>query len=335
MSGSTAGVPERVQTPAGGREVPVGVLEEGLRACLGRAARVARVEGKPFATSTHPAGRLQVTFDSGERLPVIYKRPQPGRNEYGNEQEIEVYRRLLAGGRFGAPLLYASVHDAARGDYWLFLEDVGECDLGQCDGEDWAAAARWLASMHGAYLGREDELRALNCLGEHGADYYHALAATVRCYLSQAGADQALPCFDALMARFGPVAAYLARQPRTLVHGDIIPNNLLVQPGPRIRPIDWESAAIGLPAWDLARLLDGWGSDRPAFVAAYWAELAKHTDRLPDRQAFERAFRLCDLLNVLWHLSRDARACRDAALVSRSLRKIGNFFTRLEGEADS
>src|SRR5262249_61074587 len=89
-----------------------------------------------------------------------------------------------------------------------------------------------------------------------------------RRHLVQAGQGQALRGFDRLMARFDSVVDHLVRQPRTLVHGDVFPHNIVLQPGPRIRPIDWEAAAVGLAAWDLARLLDGWGKDRPPFTLA-------------------------------------------------------------------
>src|SRR5204863_533286 len=140
------------------------------------------------------------------------------------------------------------------GRYWLFLEDLGDGTLKHADNAGWRAAVRWLAAMHGTYLGREDELRALDCLGEHGRSYYVAIADQARENLRAAGAGPALERFDALMDRFGPAISDLAAQPRTLVHGDIFPRNIALQPGGRIRPFDWESAAIGLPVWDLVRL---------------------------------------------------------------------------------
>src|SRR5262249_38892554 len=143
--------------------------------------------------------------------------------------------------------------------------------------------------------------------------------------LEWAGAGRALARFDALMARFPALVAFLAAQPRTLVHGDIFEGNFILQPGPRVRPVDWEGAAIGLAAWDLARLLDGWGSDKPAFVRAYLAELRRHTGAPPDPKCFRVAFRCCVVLNVLWHLGWEAEACRDAAYVDGLLDDLEAF----------
>src|SRR5207248_19877 len=145
-------------------------------------------------------------------------------------------QRLLAGRRFGAPELYGSVYDPARQRYWLFLEDVGEETLEQGDREEWLEAARWLARMHATYHGREAELRGPGCLEEHDAAFYHAVARAGRVNLLAAGAEAALAHFDMLMARFDEVVAALLCEPRTLVHGDIFPANLHLQPGSRIRP---------------------------------------------------------------------------------------------------
>jgi serine/threonine protein kinase len=305
-------------------------LEEGLSVHLGRKVRVAALEGGLLeAQSTHPIDRLRVTLTSGETVSVIFKRLVPRPRSKGGRREVLIYRRLLAGQRFGAPALYGSVYDSGRDCYWLFLEDVGEESLGGGDREHWLAAARKLAEVHAAYHGREEELRAMACLQEHGPAYYHMLAGDARRHLRQAAGRRALARFDRLMARFDAAVAFLVRQPRTLVHGDVFPDNFLFQSGPRVRLIDWEEAAVGLGAWDLARLLDGWGSDKPTFVAAYLAEFARRSggrkppERRPlDEQAFHRTFAHGKILNVLWHLGWDAEACSDAAFVNGLLDEL-------------
>src|SRR5205807_4296869 len=113
--------------------------------------------------------RWWVTLDCGERLGVVFKRLRPGEKLYGNEREVLIYRALLGGQRFGAPALYASVYDEARGHYWLFLEYAGQQTLHRAGMDEWRAAVRWLAGLHAAYWGRADVLRALGCLGEHDA----------------------------------------------------------------------------------------------------------------------------------------------------------------------
>jgi serine/threonine protein kinase len=321
-------------SPATPAPKPQDVLEDGLRRWLRRPLRIAALEGVPLeAWSTYPIDRLQVTLDSGEQLPVIFKRLQAGEGLKGSRREVRIYRRLLAGQRFGAPALYASLYDEHQGHYWLFLEDLGEETLKGGDREDWMAAVRLLARMHGTYLGREEELRALDCLGDQGTDYYHAIAGTARLHIKSSGDPKALARFDALMAPYPGLVAELIRQPRTLVHGDIFPDNLLLQPGPRVRLIDWESAAIGLGVWDLVRLLDGWGTDRAYFIMAYREEMARLTGTVPDDTAFARTLTICTILNSLWHLAWEADACRDAEFVDWLLNELDETWRQLNGRA--
>jgi hypothetical protein len=311
---------------------PREVLEQGLSAHFGRPVRIAGLKRRPLATSSHPIDRLRVTLASGERLRVIFKRLSPGEMLYGNEREVLIYRRLLDGERFGAPALYASVYDEGEGRYWLFLEDLGSSTLDEGDVEEWFAAVRWLARMHGTYHGREADLRALACLMEHGPAYYHMVAQSARRNLDLAGAGEALGRFDALMGRYDSLVDYLVGQRRTLVHGDVFAQNLVLQPGASIRAIDWESAAIGLGAWDLARLLEGWGSMKAAFLSAYLAEFERHFAGPFDQGGFQRLFAHCQVLNALWHLRWSVEACQNAPLVEDLLLTMETRWPRLARE---
>ena len=305
------------------------VLEQGLSAHFGQPVRIAALKRRSQATSSHAIERLWVILASGERLPVVFKRLQPGEELYGNEREVLIYRRLLPGARFGAPALYASVYEEDASRYWLFLEDVGSSTLDDGDVEEWLTAARWLAGMHGTYHSREDELRALGCLMEHGPAYYQMIAQAARRHLELAGTGQALARFDALMGGFDSLVNYLVAEDQTLVHGDIFAQNLVIQAGGRIRPIDWESAAIGLGAWDLAKLLDGWGSMKTTFLAAYLAEFERHVGRPFDREGFQRLFGHCEFLNALWHLRWSVETCQDAAVVEGLLLDMETRWQRL------
>jgi hypothetical protein len=313
------------------RLLAIRLLEEGFSRYLGRPVRVVSLESEPVeAQSTYPIDRLYVSLDSGERVPVIFKRLRPEADHKGSQREVLIYRRVLAEQQFGAPLLYASRYDEPGGCYWLFLEDVGEETLSGGDISDWLEAFRWLAEMHGTWLGREEDLRALDCLTEHGADYYHVDAQIARRHLESAGRPAALARFDSLMARFDELVAWLLRQPRTLVHGDIFAENLMLQPGGRIRPIDWESAGIGLAAWDLTRLLDGWGTDRPMFFDVYWKELALHRTVRLDRPTFERTLTRCEILDALVHLSWDEERCQDSSFVDSALDQIEQAWRQVD-----
>lgn len=300
---------------------PEEVLERGLANHFGRPAQIVEVDAEPLGSfSTQPISRISVTLDGGEKLPVIFKRlePKPEKDARG---EVLTYERLLAGKRFGAPELYASLCDEERGLHWLFLEDVGGWRLEWCEAEAWPAAFRWMARMHAECLGREEELRALDCLDEHGPEFYRALAAAARRNIRRFGGAGTRARFDGLMERFLESSVdYLERRPRTLVHGDASCHNLMVRDGTEIRPVDWEWAAIGPAAWDVMKLLSGWGKKKPTLLAAYIEEFERHAPL--DRKEFERDLDLCRVMHVLWYLRWWIKPCRDPEFVDGLLDKM-------------
>lgn len=295
-----------VRRPVNAEEPIPGEVEEalarGLREHFGRPVHIVELRSRFLDgfVSTHPISRLRLTLDEGEQLTVILKRLQP-RPDRDVRRRILIHRRLLAGGRFDAPAVYASVCDEARGRYWLFLEDVGEWRLDWCDVADWQAAYRWLGRMHAAYHAREEELRALGCLGEHKPAFYCFFARAGREVLQRYAGRRRLARFERLMRRWFDVSvAYLERQPRTLVHGDMYCTNLMVQSGQRIRPIDWDSASIGVAGWDVAQLVAGWGEPEKArWISVYLDEFAQHASFLLDRRAFCRTLAHCEIMRVL------------------------------------
>ena len=295
----------RTPTPVNREELIPNEVEEalarGLQNHFGRPVRIVELHSTFLADtfSTHPIYRLHLTLDGGERLTVIFKLLQPQQDEDAR-REVLIYRRLLGGGRFDAPTVYASLCDEARGRYWLFLEDVGGLRLEWCDVDDWPAAFRWVARMHAEYYGREEELSALGYLGEHGPPFYRFLAHGAREMLQWLDARRQLVRFERLMARWFDLSVeHLALEPLTLIHGDLYCHNLMVQPGPKIRPIDWGFAAIGVAGWDVAKLIAGWGPEKSDFIRIYLDEFALHAPVLIERRSFERSLAHCQIMRTL------------------------------------
>jgi aminoglycoside phosphotransferase (APT) family kinase protein len=226
-------------------------------------------------------------------------------------------------------VLYASLLDESRARYWLFLEEVQGWRLDWCKTEVWERAFRWLAAMHARYYGGEDELRAMNCLREHGAAFYWRRAREAREKLARYGEPHWLTRFDALMERFDETVAHLEEQPCTLVHGSPSCNHFIVEKGGALRLVDWEGAAIGLPAWDLERLLEGWGERKPRLIASYLAEFAKHAEA-PSAAALERDVLHLTVLRAHRYLYWWGRACRDPAFIEGLLTSIERAYRRLE-----
>lgn len=310
------------------------VLEEGLSQHLGRTVQIIESQSTPlYSFSTHPIERIKVTLDDSQQLSVIFKQLQPITDLQIRScgQEVYLYKRLLCGKHLGAPALYAEHHDEINGRYWLFLEDVGEWKLEYCDVDEWLNAFRWLARMHATYYGKDRELRTLNCLSEHGAKFYQHLAQMAGQSI-QKNQPQALAYFNQLMAPLDNLIAHLDNQPQTLVHGDMSCHNLMVQAGVGIRPIDWEWAAIGVPAWDIAKLLSGWGKNKSRLLDTYFDEFVLHTDMPFDKGAFQQTLACCDILKTLWYLRWWIKPCQNSSFTEKLLNKIADRWQWLKRE---
>jgi aminoglycoside phosphotransferase (APT) family kinase protein len=119
---------------------------------------------------------------------------------------------------------------------------------------DFAAAAGWLAALHGAAAGNEQA--SLAQLLDGAAD------AISRRFGSRPGTDADLADLMDLSGRLTG-----CRTSQSVVHGDFWPGNVLVESGRVLGVIDWESARLtGTPARDLAR-----------FVTSYSLYLDRHT----------------------------------------------------------
>jgi aminoglycoside phosphotransferase (APT) family kinase protein len=158
------------------------------------------------------------------------------------------------------------------GETWLFLEHVGEGSrLDEQPETDSAlvAAARWAGRFHRLTSAVPDA-----ALTAYSAAYY---ADWARRATELAGDwHRRLPWLGTLCARAEPLLSGIADLAASAVHGEFTPHNLLVS-GNEVRPVDWETAAVGLGAVDLAALTDGWPPDvvarcEAAYVQARWPQ---------------------------------------------------------------
>jgi Phosphotransferase enzyme family len=178
-------------------------------------------------------------------------------------REVHVYRDLLAGG-LGTPEYFGSLLDESEGRLWLLLELVDGVQLRDCDFEAWIPAAAWLARLHAHFEGRAAELDRSPLLIRHDDDYFRSKADEALRNLRRFSGRSMRRTAD-LLAGYGELAATMADQPRTLVHGNYRPKNVVVQRSSepmRVAPVDWEVAAIGSPLYDLGHLLDGYRGER-------------------------------------------------------------------------
>ena len=150
---------------------------------------------------------------------------------------------------------------------WLFLEDAAGARYSPQLPHNRALAGCWLA---------ETQLTALahnlkSCLPGRELDHYLRLLRGCRAMLLRHLGGSALSVegatvfrniaahLDALESLWDELEEICDVMPRTLVHGDFVNKNLRIRDaatGPALLVFDWEFAGWGVPAADLAQLID-------------------------------------------------------------------------------
>jgi hypothetical protein len=261
-----------------------GVLEEEGSAPL----RKVRRRQSEYRTS-FPLEELEVELDGGAGLRLAFKRLEWGgldeaarlakpRFLHDPRREPAVYASLLEPAGIGSPRYHGAIVEPQRERCWLFVEWVDGRELYQVgERELWEATARWLGRLHAKFGMDLERCMAAGRLVDHDAAFYRRWMTRAREFARAPtrSADYAA-AVEWLGKKHEPVVEALLALPRTVIHGEFYASNVLVATdtaAPRIAPVDWELAAVGPGATDLAALVSGaWsGEDRAAIVSAYGA----------------------------------------------------------------
>jgi Phosphotransferase enzyme family len=288
---------------------------------------VTRIRRRGFGGSTsYPSAIVTVDLANGDFIVIFLKDfaqaglPQEAAAER-RERERHVYEDLLDGEQLGTARFYGAHWDDASARFWLMLEFVEGELLRDCGFEVWPAAAAWLGRLHGRFAGQGARLRGCRFLVRHDADFFvrtaeHSLAA-----LSELSTPLARR-LTAVLARYELVLTVLNRDPETLVHGSYRKQNVIVgrsSEPTRICPTDWELAAFGRSAYDLAFVCDDLRSPKlDALFDAYERAVESAGLPAPDREELRHeveCFCLQKKINSLGHLRRWPRPFETAAKV--------------------
>jgi len=237
----------------------------------------------PFASSAR-LEEVHLVYEDGTHRSVIFKplgarallpaaRLAKPRFVHDPAREIAVYRLILDRHRLGTPRHLGSIVEPRRGRYWLFLEHVPGMQLRWAtDDGSWERTATWLATLHTTLRGERD--RGDVPLLVHDRAFLMRWLTRARRFAATAD-----PSRTKRLAWIGSgyhrVVDLLVSLPRTVVHGQFYPSNVLVDeasPSGRICALDWEVAGAGPAVTDLAALTAGAPAHRrQAMVDAYLA----------------------------------------------------------------
>jgi aminoglycoside phosphotransferase (APT) family kinase protein len=224
--------------------------------------------------STFPSEIVRCMFEDGVERTLFVKRYVPGLQDgdpfwEGGPYEARIYEEVLAAHDLCTPRYFGSWSDAGTGDTFLVLEYLEGWRLARSDPSWLVEGARWLGRLH-----RDATPTALAQPGVRrydgsffGGRARHALGSVAMAHPQEAWMDGLVRSFDTVM-----VPRLLAGD-HVFIHGEPYPANMIVNGG-RIRTVDWQSAAIGPWAVDLACLTEGdWPADSVrASEAAYARE---------------------------------------------------------------
>jgi hypothetical protein len=208
--------------------------------------------------STYPAEVITCRTAAGHTLRLLCKysggRPVNADHRGGVAYEAQVYRHVLHPLNASSPRFFGSHVDRRTGWNWLFLELLEESyplDFGQ---HRMHQAAAWLGQFHAA---AHAKLQAdpMQFLRRYDLDYYRHW--TTRTAQFAAPLADRYPWLAELCDRIRQPFELLLSRPQTVVHGEFTVHNVLLHER-TIRPVDWESAAVGPGEIDLLSLIEGW-----------------------------------------------------------------------------
>lgn len=277
----------------------------------------------PYASS-FALEEIDVVFADGSEAALVMKDLSPDamdaqtrrvRPAFLSEprREIQAYRHILPHGPPGTAACYGVAAGRRGGEresgYRLLLERVDGHELRHVGAFSmWERTADWIARFHASFPAADvDRLRRRAKLLVHDEVFYWRWLERARTFAARSrrnsanGANgargahredhaEAGRVLDRIARGYAPVVARLTAMPRTVIHGEFYPCNILIRGrGARARvcPVDWELAAVGPGLIDLAALMTGW-DDRAqrALARAYRAALqdgAREEVRRPAR----------------------------------------------------
>ena len=259
-----------------------GIVSLGLELERGHAA-IVKLDRRPSPyASSFALEEIDVVFADGSEAALVMKDLSPDAMDADAKRarpaflsdprrEIETYRHILPHAPAGTAACYglaadAAGEDASRSRYRLLLERVDGHELRHVGAFSmWKRTAQWIARFHAATPQADlDQLVGRAKLLVYDEAFYWQWLERARDFAARSrgpNAAEARGVLDRIAHGYAQVVTRLAAMPRTVIHGEFYPCNILIRgrgPHARVCPVDWELAAVGPGLIDLAALMTGW-----------------------------------------------------------------------------
>jgi hypothetical protein len=267
-------------------------------------AGIVRLDRRPSPyASSFALEEIDVVFDDGSEAALVMKdlspdamdaRTRRARPAFLSEplREIRTYRHILPYAPPGTAACHGVAAGRAASRHRLLLERVDGHELRHVGAFSmWKRTAHWIARFHASVPAADiDRLARRAKLLVHDDAYYWRWLERAQDFAARsqragragrADAAAARRVLDRIARGYAPVVARLTAMPRTVIHGEFYPCNILIRGrGPRARvcPVDWELAAVGPGLIDLAALMTGWDDRAQRALARAYRAAAPRED---------------------------------------------------------
>jgi hypothetical protein len=190
----------------------------------------------------------------------------------GVAYEGAVYQHALEPQGMGTAQLWAVHDEDEQGLTWLVIEFFDDAERANWDSTAILPAARWIARFH-VTMEQQVDAPELSFLARYDERYFAPWASRAE-RLAGESARRRFAWWPLVSERFCECVELLLQAPPTVIHGEFYPSNVL-RVGDAIRPVDWESAAVGAGEIDLASLVEGWPDELvskcvESYIAIRW-----------------------------------------------------------------
>lgn len=192
------------------------------------------------------------------------------------EQELLVYSTLFSNYDVPVPHFYGDIEGSDR-SHWVFGQWVEGRELVHGDVTDYYSTVSALADLHWTMSTRSQEPSSF--LDDTNNWIFDELA-----WINEQ--NKRMPFSDHLIAVLQHSALLIAQRPKTVIHNDLLPINVIISANRNATIIDWGQVAYGFYAFDLGRLLGDLRNEQGSYwvvptlwesiLSVYWKRLMEH-----------------------------------------------------------